>query len=363
MTKLQASAGAAIPAIRSRGERGSVLRLVPAAGVIALTLHGAAAMAQVPQAPPQPGPPPNPAAAIQAKQASLLEQCPAPVTPPDAATLPINVLHWGSAGPRVLIIHGGVQGGLGGGPSTFAKQQPLASQGWRLELVERPGFGQSPSRGPEDMEADAAWIAEMLGDGANLIGHSWGGAEAMLAAARRPDAVRSLILIEPALQALLFGSPRIGADPALRASADAFGGIIMKARTPADYALGFGSMLGAVDPDNAGSTAMGGLQGDPERAARFGCSLLRARMAPPPAMRAAAARIKEAGIPVLVITGGWSPLFDAVGDLAAELTGGRHVVIASPNHFVQLSSAAEVNPAIDSFMRAASARSRPAPAP
>ena len=310
-------------------------------------------MAQAPDPLPHQLQPPNPAAAIQAKQAALLGQCPAPLVPRDAATLPINVLHWGNDGPRVLVIHGGVQGGLGGGPSTFARQQPLTARGWRLDLVERPGFGQSPSRGPEDMEADAVWIAELLGDGAHLIGHSWGGAEALLAAARRPEAVHSVILIEPALQPLLLGDPRIGADPALRASAEAFGGVIMKSQSPAEYAVGFADLLGAVDAEDAGSTAVAALRSDPERAARFGCSLLRARMAPPPALRSAAARIKQAGLPVLVITGGWSAFFDAVGEVTAELTGGRHVIVESPNHFVQLSSAAEVNVAIDSFMRSA----------
>ncbi len=122
---------------------------------------------------------------------ALIAQCPpAPPRLPeaDAARLPIHVTTWGASGPAVLIVHGGVQGGLGGGPSTFSKQEPLAQRGWRLQLVDRPGFGQSASRGVDDMQADAAWIADMLGDGANLIGHSWGGAEALLAAARRPSA-------------------------------------------------------------------------------------------------------------------------------------------------------------------------------
>ena len=298
-----------------------------------------------------------------AKQAALLAQCPPATIPADAASLPINVLHWGKTGVPVLIIHGGVQGGLGGGPSTFAKQEALTEQGWQLNLVERPGFGQSPSRGPEDMQSDAVWIADMFGNGTNLIGHSWGGAEALLAAARRPQAVRSLVLVEPALQTLLLGSPRIDADPALHASVEAFGGVIMKAQTPADYALGFGSLLGAVSPGESSATVMGGLRGDPERAMRFGCSLLQGRMAPPPVLRAAAARVKEAGIPVLVITGGWSPFFDAIGQVAADLTGGRHIVVQSPNHFVQLSSAETFNTAVSSFMRAADQQPRPTPTP
>ncbi len=138
------------------------------------------------------GGPAMPAGAAKAmeRRNALMAQCgpvPARLPEADAAKLPIHVTAWGSTGPAVLIVHGGVQGGLGGGPSTFAKQEPLAQQGWRLQVVDRPGFGQSQSRGVDDMQADAVWIADMLGDGANLIGHSWGGAEALLPAAPKPS--------------------------------------------------------------------------------------------------------------------------------------------------------------------------------
>ncbi len=150
------------------------------------------------------------------KQAALVAQCPAPpsTSEEEASKLPIHVDWSGATGPLVLVIHGGVQGGAGGGPATFVKQKALAERGWRVGIVDRPGFGQCPSRGVDDMEWDAVWISDMLGDGGHLIGHFWGGGEALLAAARRPSAVRSLILVEPALQVLAMADP--GTDPATR---------------------------------------------------------------------------------------------------------------------------------------------------
>lgn len=42
---------------------------------------------------------------------------------------------------------------------------------------------------------------------------------------------------------------------------------------------------------------------------------------------------------------------DAAGDLVAKLTGGRHVIVKSPSHFVQLANAIEFNDVVDAFMR------------
>ena len=279
-------------------------------------------------------------------------QCPEPAAPSKAAAMPIHVTTWGTSGPKVLIVHGGVQGGLGGGPRTFSKQEPLSGRGWTLEVVDRPGFGDSPSRGVDDMEADSLWIAEKLDSGANLIGHSWGGAEALLAAARRPDAVRSLVLVEPALQSLLVGNPIMAREPAATADAGRFAQLLLGAATPGAYGLAFARNLGASNGGGA-TDAAAALAEDHARATKLGCALLQGRMASPAALRRAAGTVAEAGIPVLVVTGGWSPFFDAVGEVAASMTHGRHVVVRSPNHFVQLSSPEEFNSVVDGFMREA----------
>jgi pimeloyl-ACP methyl ester carboxylesterase len=275
---------------------------------------------------------------------ALLSQCPQLPVPSntDVGSLPINVTGWGQTSAAMVIIHGGVQGNLGGGPSTFAKQEVLSEQGWRLILPERPGFGKSPSRGPDDMESDAIWISEMLED-VVLVGHSWGGAEALLAAARRPEGVRALVLVEPALHALLPRSEVLASSDEARKDFLKFGEASLASNTPAQYGLVFGRSLGE------GTDFGMALENEPSKAASLGCALLRARMAPTEALRTAAETVARARIPVLTISGGWSPTFDAVSRLAAELTHGKHVIVPSMNHFPQLMNPEVFNNVIADF--------------
>jgi pimeloyl-ACP methyl ester carboxylesterase len=103
----------------------------------------------------------------------------------------LHVTVWGDGEPAVF-----VHGSFGWGEETWREQRPLAER-YKLFVVDRRGFGSSPANGRVDFERDAADVAELLGDGAHLVGHSYGGVVSLLAAARRPDAVRSLIVIEP----------------------------------------------------------------------------------------------------------------------------------------------------------------------
>ena len=60
-------------------------------------------------------------------------------------------------------------------------------------MVNRRGYGKSPPPAiRQDFEEDAQDIAALLGDGAHLVGHSSGALGALIAAAARPEAVRSL---------------------------------------------------------------------------------------------------------------------------------------------------------------------------
>ncbi|WP_245988139.1 alpha/beta fold hydrolase [Sphingobium fluviale] len=253
------------------------------------------------------------------------------------------------------MVHGGVQGGIGGGPINFQAQKPLSDRGWRLRLLDRPGFGASPSRGPDDMEVDGSLIADLLDEECHLIGHSFGGASSLLAAAQRPENVRSLILIEPALKGMLMVDPVSQQDGTSAKVAEVVMKHLMTARTPAEFALSFVGSMGSSAQGEANVSTQN-IMGDPAKATALGCSLLRSRAALPQSMLAAADIVRERAIPTLVISGGFSPGFDATCAAVARLTGGMHEVVACSSHFVQQDSAERFNALADAFMKQAETR-------
>lgn len=176
------------------------------------------------------------------------------------------------------------------------------------------------------------------------------GAEALLVAARDPKAVRSLILIEPALWPLLqydpqaYNSPVIQAERQLRDD-------MMNAETPADYASRF---LSSFQPKKSGFkefVARTAIKLIPGLSKKIGCGALNAHEASGEQLREAAAVVAQAHIPVLVVTGGWSPSRDVLGDVVAKTTGGRHVIVKSPNHIIMSSNPTDFNSTVTAFMR------------
>jgi pimeloyl-ACP methyl ester carboxylesterase len=117
------------------------------------------------------------------------------------STTGLHVTIWGAGDPAVL-----VHGAFGWGTETWREQRPLADA-HRLLLVDRRGFGKSPPNGRVDFDRDADDVAGLLEDGAHLVGHSYGGVVALLAAGRRPEGVRSLTVIEPPALGLVRGDP------------------------------------------------------------------------------------------------------------------------------------------------------------
>jgi pimeloyl-ACP methyl ester carboxylesterase len=191
-------------------------------------------------------------------------------------------------------------------------------------VVQRPGFGASPPLERGDFEAEAPLIAELLGDGAHLVGHSYGGVIALHAAALRPGAVRSLTVSEPGCLKVAAGVPAVdeaiaGGDTlyAMRGELDA--------RTFLTY---FRSGVGSFHetpgelPDELRRGAEHALT---ERASWDGEVPLDA--------------LARASFPKLVLSGGHSAIFEPVCDVVASRIGAERDVIEGRRHTVPFTGA------------------------
>src|SRR3954451_22611900 len=89
-------------------------------------------------------------------------------------------------GPRIVFVHGSVMGGR----PTWSGQRALGDR-FELDILERPGFPPNPSVDHVDFEEHALLVAAALEGDAHLVGHSYGGVIALLAAAAVPERVRS----------------------------------------------------------------------------------------------------------------------------------------------------------------------------
>ncbi|HEY7414375.1 MAG TPA: alpha/beta hydrolase [Ktedonobacteraceae bacterium] len=139
---------------------------------------------------------------------------------------PVHVTIWGDTNTEtfpVVLVHGTMTWGTDE-YFGFAAQHPLADR-YRLMVMDRRGYGASPdlehNAYASDYDIDAQDVVTLLGDGAHLVGHSYGGVVAMLAAALRPQAVRSLTLIEPGAYRAAEQDPDVAA--ALRQMREAIG--------------------------------------------------------------------------------------------------------------------------------------------
>jgi pimeloyl-ACP methyl ester carboxylesterase len=244
----------------------------------------------------------------------------------------LHVERWGE-GPPVLLVHGSI----GDGPATWSEQRPLAER-WTLIVPDRPGYGQSGPIEREDFEVDAVHVSELLGDGAHLVGHSYGGVISLLAAASRPEAVRSLVVIEPPAFAVAVGNPDVGALVARlkdhwRSSP----------RDPEAFLRGFLGIVGAaLDPPSPLPPAL-------ERGARI---LLVERG--PWEAQIPLAELAGTTFPKLVVSGAHNPAFEAVCDVLEQRLSAERAVIPGAGHSVQRTGA-PFNERLEEFLRSAEA--------
>lgn len=202
---------------------------------------------------------------------------------------------------RVVFVHGA--GSFGA--AAWSRQHGMALE-FDCLFLRRHGFDPVAAPLPTDFYADQHILEEALGQGGHLVAASQGAVAAMMLAVERPELVRSLVLAEPACLSLTKELPATAAhrarvEPLFERAADV---------TDAEFTREFARAVFASEPPPL-NTAV-----DHHRA-------LRLRLQAPPWT---APLTIVPGVPTLVLTGGWEPVYEEVAEYLAE-TGAVHRIV------------------------------------
>jgi pimeloyl-ACP methyl ester carboxylesterase len=215
--------------------------------------------------------------------------------------------------PRLLFVHGSVVNS----DLTWNAQKPLAA---RFEIVapKRRGFPQGPEVERVDFEDEATWLERFVEPGTHLVGHSYGGVIALLAAARRAELIRSLTVIEPPAFGVARGITVVDEFWA-RMEAHWTNG----PRDPGEFLRGFLALVGSSTPP-----------GDFTPELLQGARTLMVERSPAEAV-IPLHDLARAPFPKLLVSGGHSPAFEAVCDVLEERIGAGRAVLPGAGHSVQ----------------------------
>jgi pimeloyl-ACP methyl ester carboxylesterase len=237
---------------------------------------------------------------------------------------------------RLVLVHGSV---VGAGP-TWSAQRPL-SERFELVLVERRGFPPGPPVERVDFDEDADLLCAEIQRGDHLVGHSYGGVVALLAAARCPDAIRSLTVIEPPATRVALGNPVVdqfasdGAEWWVNGPTD----------DPEAFLRGFLSTVGSdfdppspLPPDlEQGAVTLIGERGPWEAEIPLG-------------------ELAATPFPKLVASGAHHPSFDAICDVLERELPAERLILPGHGHSVQRHP--DFNTALADFVERAAAGRR-----
>lgn len=112
---------------------------------------------------------------------------------------PVHYADFGGSGTPIVCVHG-----LGGSHQNWLAVGPLLAARHRVVALDLVGFGLTPPSGRSShvrahRRLLAAFLREVIGEPAILMGNSMGGLVSMLQAEAEPSSVSALVLINPAL--------------------------------------------------------------------------------------------------------------------------------------------------------------------
>jgi pimeloyl-ACP methyl ester carboxylesterase len=224
-----------------------------------------------------------------------------------------------------------------GGRGTWAAQRPLAER-FELLVLDRPGFPPNPPVERIDFETDAALVAGLIEEGDHLVGHSYGGIVSLLAAASRPDVLRSLTVIEPPCTRVAAGVPEV--DAFARAGIELYA--TARSGEPDEYLRRFLAAVGSeFDPPSP-------LPPELERGARN----LAIERGPWEADIPLAA-LAGTPFPKLVVSGAHLDAYDVICDVLERELRAERIVLPGYGHAVQRHP--DFNDRLADFVESASA--------
>ncbi|MEI4273161.1 alpha/beta fold hydrolase [Klenkia sp. LSe6-5] len=246
---------------------------------------------------------------------------------------------WGEAGPAALLVHGSILAGR----ATWSGLRPVAVRRTLL-VADRRGYYPTSPADREDTEVDVVDLLGVLaaaGEPVHLVGHSRGTLPALVLARRYPEAIASLVLLEPPPCA---SAPAPAVDRWWTSAAEVLGHRVVAS------SAGPGAPSSSDLEDDVAANAHDADEGHFLR--RFFALVGAQAAVPDPVprqMREAAALLRRSGlptlhpdlldrplgVPTLVVSGGHSEAFELGCGHLAEALGARHVVLGGAGHLVQ----------------------------
>lgn len=243
------------------------------------------------------------------------------------------------AGQRAVFVHGS----FGWGLDTFPKQTSLGDA-HQVVIVDRRGYGASPSVDDPGWHHDMHDVVDWLGEGSHLVGQSYGAVGCLLAAGVRPEAVRSLALIEPVAASAARGDEAV--DRFAKAMVECYAA--GKRMNAAEFLESWHCALGRAGP----------LDADAYGSADWSAVETTRRERPAVDAPIDLATLAAAPWPILIVKGGWP---DSIGtdllrdasasvcrSLQAEI-GGELVEFEDSAHNPQIEESARFNDLLRAF--------------
>ena len=227
----------------------------------------------------------------------------------------LHITRWGEAGERLLLIHGGNTEN----PDTLWEEQRVFAAQYQLVIPHRRGYGLSPWRRPGwAYEEDIADLLPLLGEGAHVVGLSYGGLLALLLAGQRPDLVRSLTVTEPPVFRLASDDPEVAHLIA------ALTPVYAASPTPEVFIAGFVQALGEPLPAD--------FQLSPQHRKSVEATM---HEPAPWTIPLPLDQLAQFTFPKLIVSGDWHPAFITTADRLAQRIAAQRLLIADTGHGAQ----------------------------